>query len=57
MSGWKIGTEKYKETEDLFKSIWATLELLADIDHDGKITKDEWVYVNNIIYDKNVPIT
>ena len=43
MSGWKIGSDKYKETESLFKSIWATLELLADIDKDGKITKAEWV--------------
>ena len=43
MSGWKIGSDKYKETETLFKSIWATLELLADIDKDGKITKAEWV--------------
>ena len=43
MSGWKIGTDKYKETEALFKSIWATLEVLADLDQDGKITKDEWV--------------
>jgi len=43
MSGWKIGSDKYKETETLFKSIWATLELLADIDKDGKITKAEWL--------------
>ena len=43
MSGWKIGTDKYKETEALFKSIWASLEALADINKDGKITKAEWV--------------
>ena len=45
MSGWKIGSDKYKETETLFKSIRATLELLADIDKDGKITKAEWVII------------
>ena len=49
MSGWKIGSDKYKETETLFKSIWATLELLADIDKDGKITKAEWVICELVI--------
>lgn len=43
MSGWKIDSPKYKITEALFKEIWASLEDAADIDKDGKITKNEWV--------------
>ena len=43
MSGWKIDSPKYKITEALFNEIWESLELLADIDKDGKITKTEWV--------------
>ena len=43
MSGWKIDNPKYKITEALFKEIWESLEQIADIDKDGKITKTEWV--------------
>ena len=43
MSGWKIDSPKYKITEALFNEIWESLEVLADIDKDGKITKTEWV--------------
>jgi hypothetical protein len=45
MSGWKIDNPKYKITEALFKEIWESLEQIADIDKDGKITKTEWVSV------------
>ena len=43
MSGWKIDSPKYKITEALFNEIWESLEFLADVDKDGKITKTEWV--------------
>ena len=47
MSGWKIDSPKYKITEALFNEIWESLEVLADIDKDGKITKTEWVSKKN----------
>lgn len=43
MSGWKIDSEKYKKAEKLFKNIWISLEEVADSNHDGKITKNEWL--------------
>ncbi len=43
MSGWKIDSPKYKITEALFNEIWKSLEVIADVDKDGKITKSEWV--------------
>jgi len=43
MSGWKIDSEKYKKAEKLFKNIWRSLEDVADSNHDGKITKKEWL--------------
>ena len=43
MSGWKIDSPKYKITEALFHEIWESLEIIADLDKDGKITKTEWV--------------
>lgn len=43
MSGWKIDSPKYKITEALFNEIWESLEILADVDKDGKITKTEWL--------------
>ena len=43
MSGWKIDSPKYKITEALFHEIWESLEIIADVDKDGKITKKEWV--------------
>ena len=43
MSGWKIDSPKYKITEALFHEIWESLEIIADVDKDGKITKTEWV--------------
>ena len=43
MSGWKIDSPKYKITEALFHQIWESLEIIADVDKDGKITKTEWV--------------
>ena len=43
MSGWKIDSPKYKSTEALFKEIWDSLEVVADVDRDGKITQTEWV--------------
>ena len=46
MSGWKIDSPKYKITEALFNEIWESLELLADVDKDGKITKTEWVFIS-----------
>ena len=46
MSGWKIDSPKYKITEALFNEIWESLEFLADVDKDGKITKTEWVSEN-----------
>ena len=49
MSGWKIDRSKYKETEALFKSIWETLEVLGDINKDGKITRTEWVRCQNVV--------
>ena len=49
MSGWKIDSPKYKITEALFNEIWESLEVLADIDKDGKITKTEWVSKKKIL--------
>ena len=43
MSGWKIDSEKYKKTEVLFTNIWTSLVDVADTDHDGKITINEWL--------------
>lgn len=43
MSGWKIDSPKYKITEALFHEIWESLEIIADVDKDGKITKTEWL--------------
>ena len=43
MSGWKIDSPKYRITEALFTEIWRSLERIADVDQDGKITKTEWV--------------
>jgi len=43
MSGWKIDSPKYKVTEMLFHEIWESLETIADLDKDGKITKKEWL--------------
>ena len=50
MSGWKIDSPKYKITEALFNEIWESLEVLADIDKDGKITKTEWVSKKKMYY-------
>ena len=55
MSGWKIGSDKYKETETLFKSIWATLELLADIDKDGSTTKDKSTLIMRYCNGRRLP--
>lgn len=43
MSGWKIDSPKYKITEELFKEIWKSLEFIADVDKDGRISQTEWV--------------
>ena len=43
MSGWKIDSYKYKITEALFKEIWDSLEHIADVNNDGRITQAEWV--------------
>jgi len=43
MSGWKIDSPKYRITEALFTEIWRSLERIADVDQDGKITKTEWL--------------
>lgn len=49
MSGWKIDSPKYKITEALFHEIWESLEIIADVDKDGKITKTEWVSSSSLI--------
>ena len=57
MSGWKIDSPKYKITEALFKEIWESLEHIADIDKDGKITKAEWVrnkYTTAEVYSQSI---
>jgi len=43
MSGWKVSCAKYKATEKLFTDIWTSLVQVADTDHDGKITSNEWL--------------
>merc|ERR1712240_328319 len=43
MSGWKVDCNKYKRTEALFNKIWISLVIVADTDHDGKITITEWL--------------
>ena len=43
MSGWKMNSLKYKKTEVLFTKIWTSLVDVADTDHDGKITINEWL--------------
>ena len=43
MSGWKMNSLKYKKTEVLFTNIWTSLVDVADTDHDGKITINEWL--------------
>jgi len=43
MSGWKVDCAKYKSTEKLFTAIWTSLVQVADTDHDGKITSNEWL--------------
>ena len=49
MSGWKIDSPKYKITEALFQEIWQSLERVADIDEDGKITQAEWVNQSTVV--------
>ncbi|XP_048236715.1 calexcitin-2-like isoform X5 [Haliotis rufescens] len=43
LSGWKIGTDKFMRTQELFVEIWRRLSDEADEDNDGKVTADEWV--------------
>ena len=38
-----MNCEKYKKTEVLFTNIWTSLVDVADTDHDGKITINEWL--------------
>ena len=49
MSGWKIDSYKYKITEALFKEIWDSLEHIADVNNDGRITQAEWVRVTTSV--------
>lgn len=43
LSGWKVGTEKFGKTQELFTEIWRQLQDQGDENLDGKITDDEWV--------------
>ena len=37
---WKIDSPKYKITQAFFHEIWKSLEIIVDVDKDGKITKN-----------------
>ncbi|XP_050399779.1 calexcitin-2 isoform X2 [Patella vulgata] len=43
LSGWKVGTEKYMQTQDIFIEIWRKLQDDGDSNCDGVITTDEWI--------------
>lgn len=47
LNGWKLGSDKEKACEDLFKTIWSSLQQFGDKDNDGQITADEWVVMTN----------
>ena len=48
LNGWAKGSEKYEITEDLFRSIWKSLQTEADANEDQAVTAEEWVsfYLN-----------
>ncbi|XP_076438886.1 calexcitin-2-like [Babylonia areolata] len=43
LSGWKLGTDKFLRTKELFTEIWRRLQDEGDANMDGKITAEEWV--------------
>lgn len=43
LSGWKVGTDKFMKTQELFTEIWRRLQDEGDEDLDGKITAEEWL--------------
>lgn len=43
LNGWAKDSEKYEITEDLFRSIWKSLQTEADADEDEAVTAEEWV--------------
>ncbi|XP_063437571.1 calexcitin-2-like [Mytilus trossulus] len=43
LSGWKIGTDKFQQTNELFITIWRRLQDEGDENNDGKISIDEWL--------------
>jgi hypothetical protein len=45
LSGWKVGTEKFQQTNELFITIWRRLQDEGDENNDGKISTDEWVCI------------
>ena len=49
MSGWKEGSDQYKQTQELFINIWRSLQDSGDKDFDGKISEAEWVSCSKII--------
>jgi len=45
LSGWKVGTDKFQQTNELFITIWRRLQDEGDGNNDGKISTDEWVCI------------
>ncbi|GFS49068.1 calexcitin-2 [Trichonephila clavipes] len=43
LNGWEPESEKYEMTQDLFRSIWNSLQTEADEDKDDAVTAEEWV--------------
>ncbi|KAL8595516.1 hypothetical protein ACOMHN_000725 [Nucella lapillus] len=43
LSGWKLGTDRFLKTQELFTDIWRRLQDQGDENLDGKITAEEWV--------------
>ncbi|GBO17404.1 hypothetical protein AVEN_127363-1, partial [Araneus ventricosus] len=43
LNGWAPDSEKFEMTQDLFRSIWNSLQTEADEDKDDAVTADEWV--------------
>ncbi|WAR22321.1 CEX2-like protein [Mya arenaria] len=43
LSGWKAGTPRHVQTNELFKEIWRRLQDDGDENFDGKISEDEWI--------------
>lgn len=48
MSGWKLGTDNYVKTHELFVTIWRKLQAEGDENNDGLITTEEWVMSRSI---------